>query len=208
VRLLFFILLLVNVAAFAYFSFQEQGVRPNKSALPALNAERIKIVSSGSAAKRDTSAEKLTCWRWRGFKPETLTQARAALEKLALGDKLTQPPSEEYWVYMAPQKNKRDGEKKLAELKALGIEDGSLVEERGKWQFAISFAAFPSEDDAIVRLNQLKEKGVKTAKLVKREVVGQALLIQQADEKLVVALNKLQADFPETTLTPVDCKAP
>ena len=208
-RLLFFILLLVNAAVFAYLFFQEPGVRPSKPVLPALNADRVLLVQAESAAgKRGVASATTTCLSWRGLKPEALAQARAALEKLADGVKFSQPAGDEYWIYMAPLKNKRDGEKKLAELKALSIDDGVLLEESGKWQYAISFAAFPTEDDAIVRLNQLKEKGVKTAKILKREAVGDTLLLQSTDDKTVEVIKKLQADYAETSLLPVDCKAP
>ena len=207
-RLFFFIVLLINVATFAYLGYREEGGSSNKPALPPLNAERIHLVHTDQEGKRDAAVAQLTCWSWTGFKPASLIQARAALDKLALGDKLTQAVSEEYWVYMAPLKNKRDGEKKLAELKALAIEDGVLLEQPGKWQFAISFAAFPNEDGATIRLNQLKEKGVKSAKILKREALGETFLIQEVDEKLVAALNKLHAEFPETILSTIECKSP
>jgi hypothetical protein len=83
-----------------------------------------------------------------------------------------------------------------------------LLEDRGKWRFAISFGVFPTEDAATVRLNQLKEKGVKSAKLLKREAPGNAFYVRQADEKTAAALNKLQARFSETALKQVDCRAP
>lgn len=201
--------LLINVAAFAYFTYREQGAIQNKPVLPALNAERIQVLKADATggSQPDAFGDKLTCWRWSGFKPEALIRARAALDPLSLGEVVTQAANEEYWVYIAPLKNKRDGEKKLVELKALAIEDGVLVEERGKWQFAISLAVFSSEDAAIIRLNQLKEKGVKSAKILKREVAEGTLLIQRANEKIVNTLNKLRADFPETTFSPTECKA-
>lgn len=208
-RLLFFILLLVNAAVFAYLYFQEPGVRPSKPILPALNAERILQVQPDAASgRRGEAVAQTACLSWRGLKPEALSQARVALEKLAGDIKIAVPANEEYWIYMAPLKNKRDGEKKIVELKALGIEDGVLLDEGGKWQYAISFAAFPTEDDANVRLNQLKEKGVKTAKILKREAAGDTLVLQNVSEKSLEAIKKLQADFAETTVLSVDCKAP
>ena len=205
-RLLFFIMLLVNAAAFAYFTFREEGVSPNKAALPALNAERIRLVNADPVAGQRSNSAEQTCWVWSGFKSEELGPARAELDRLALGDKLTQPLKEEFWLYIAPLKSKQESEKKLAELKALTIDDAVLMEERGKWQFAISFAAYPSEDAATIRLNQLKEKGVKSAKILKREVPGDTFAIQQADKKIVSDLSKLQARFGDTTLK--QCETP
>lgn len=208
-RLLFFTLLLVNVAAFAYYTYHEQGVGPNKPANPELNAERIHLVTADqSAGKPSSASDKSTCWIWNGFKSEELNQARAALDSLALGDKLTQPTNVEFWLYIPPLKNKPEALKKIAELKSLKVTDGVVVEERGKWQFSISIATYPTEDAATVRLNQLKEKGVKTAKILKRDAAGDGFIIQQADANIVTALNKLQTRFSETTLKQSECKTP
>lgn len=208
-RLLFFILLLVNAAAFAYYHFREQQASPGRTALPALNAERIRMVGGSPAnGQAVVAGEELGCWNWGGFKAESLDSARAELEKLNLGDQLKQPDREEYWLHIPPQKNRQDAEKKLAELKALTIDDGALLDERGKWRFAISLGAYPTEDAATVRLNQLKEKGVKSAKLLKREVPGDVFFIQRVDEKTAAALNKMQTRFTESILKKVDCQAP
>lgn len=208
-RLLFFILLLVNVMAFAYYSYREQGASQNKPVLPELNAERIHFVNTTQVGGNLSSpSDKLTCWVWSGFKPENRDAARAALNDLALGSRLTQPSKEEFWVYIPPLKNKQEAEKKLAELKSLKITDASFVDEPGKWRFAISLATDPTEEAATVHLNQLKEKGVKSAKVLKREVVGDAFVMQLLDEKNASAVNKLQTQFSETSLKQVECKAP
>ncbi len=208
-RLLFFILLLVNVMAFAFYAYRDQGANSSKPALPELNADRIRLQGAAPAGGTVNSvSEKPTCWAWSGFKPENRDAARAALDELALGDKLTQPSKEEFWVYIPPLKNKQEAEKKLDELKALTITDAKLVDEGGKWRFAISLAIDPSEDAATVHLNQLKEKGVKSAKVLKREAVGDTFVIQQAGEKNVAALKALQTRFGETSLKQIECQAP
>jgi hypothetical protein len=206
VRLLFFILLLANVAAFGYFTYHEQSVGNGKLGHPALNAERIHQVSPEQlAANASNSSLKLSCWVWGGFKPTDLPTVRAAFDKLALGDKLTQPSQEEFWLYIPPLKNKKEAEKKLEELKSLNINDGNLVDEAGKWHFAISFGAYPAEDTATVRLNQIKEKGVKSAKVVKREAPGSAFMLKQIDEKIVAELNQLKASYAGTELKETEC---
>lgn len=207
-RLLFFIMLLVNAGVFAFLMLREPGANPTKPALPALHAERIQLVPTDPNTAKLASLAALDCVRWSGFTPEKFAQARTALDGLSLADKLSSVPSEEYWVYMPPLKNQREAEKKLSELKVLKIEDGVLVDEKGPWQYAISFAVFASEESALIRLNQLKEQGVRTAKIVKRENNSGGFLIQQADAKLVAALNKLQEGFPETNITSVACAAP
>lgn len=210
-RLFFFILLLVNVAVFGYFTYRDQNPLNPKSQRPPLNAERIRLVNPGNAPMPGTStapASKLACLAWSGLKTEEIDQARQALDKLALGDKLTQPPVDEYWLYIPPQKTKKEAEKKLEELAALGIDDGQIVNAVGKWRWAISFAPHPSEEVAIVRLNQLKEKGVKSAKLLKRDIPGSAFHIAQVDAKLSAELKLLQAAYAGSALKEIECKAP
>lgn len=210
-RLFFFILLLVNVAVFGYFTYRDQGAANLKTQRAPLNAERIRVVAPTEVPVSGTPAPavaKLACLVWSGIKPEEIDQARLALDKLALGDKLTQAPVTEYWLYIPPLKNKTDAQKKLAELAALGIEDGQLVDTAGKWRWAISFAGHPSEDAAVVRLNQLKEKGVKSAKILKRDVPGNAFNIAQVDEKIRAELNQVKSAFSGTELNDVECRTP
>lgn len=210
-RLFFFILLLVNVAVFAFFIYRDQGATNLRTQRAPLNAERIRVAvptETPAPAPPAAAVATLTCLVWSGIKPEEIDQARQALDKLALGDKLTQAPVTEYWLYIPPLKNKTDAQKKLAELTALGIEDGQLIDAAGKWRWAISFAGHPSEDAAVVRLNQLKEKGVKSAKILKRDVPGNAFNIAQADEKMRAELNQIKSAFFGTELNNVDCKTP
>ena len=209
-RLGFFILLLVNAVAFGYFTYREQNRGHGGPAHAVLNAERIrqaspKDLTTNGGQNPQNSA--LACWAWSGFKPENIDQARAALDKLALGDKLTQSVQDTFWLYIPPLKNKKEAEKQLQALKGLGINDGKLLEDAGKGRFAISFATYPTEDAATVRLNQLKEKGVKSAQVEKREAPGGAFIINQVDDKLAAALNQLKSNYDGTTLKEVACKA-
>ena len=208
-RLLFFILLLANAAAFGYFTYHEQNVGSAKPSHPALNAERIQQVSPEQLVLKTgpslAPASKLSCWVWSGFKASELTQVRPSLNKLALGSKLSQATQEEFWLYLPPLKNKKEAEKKLEELKSQNIHDGTLVEETGKWHFALSFGAYPTEDGATVRLNQLKEKGLSSAAILKRQAPGNAIVLKQIDEKTLAELNQLKANYPDTELKETEC---
>lgn len=211
-RLLFFILMLANVAVFGYFTYRDQGAANLKPQRPPVNADRVRLQNPSDVpapvGKAGEAASKLACLEWGGFKPNEIDQAREALDKFALGDRLTRPKTSEYWLHIPPQKNKKDAEKKLEELSGLGIDDGQLVEEAGKWRWAISFAGHANEDSAIVRLNQLKEKGVKSAKILKRDAPGNVFRIQLADDKLTVALAQLKTAYADTELKEVECKVP
>ena len=211
-RLLFFILLLANVSLFGYFTYREQGVVSAKPTRPPVNADRIRLVNLNDAptpsGKTAGATTKLICMEWTGFKPEEIDPARQALDKLGLGERLSRSSVDEYWLYIPPQKTQKEAEKKRTELLALGIEDGQVMADPAKWRWAISFPAQASEDLAIVRLNQLKEKGVKSAKLLKREAPGNTFRIVQIDEKIRADLNQLKTAYSGAELKEVECKTP
>ena len=209
-RLGFFILLLVNAIAFGYFTYRTQEQSSSRPVHAALNAERIRLVDPKELianSGQNPQNPALACWTWSGFKPGDIDKARAALDKLALGGKLAQPAQETFWLYIPPLKNKKEAEKKLHELDGLGIHDGKVVDDAGKWRFAIGFATYPTEDAATVRLNQLKEIGVKSVQVAKREEPGDTFIISQADEKLAAALQQLQSGYAGTTLKETACTA-
>lgn len=208
-RLFFFILLLVNVAVFGYFTYRDQSAANVPPKHPLVNADRIRLVNPNAApSQAGKVAPKLACLEWSGFKAEEIDLAQQALDKLSLGEKLTRPKAAEYWLHIPPLKNKKEAEKKLDELAALGIDDGQLVDEPGKLRWAISFPAQANEDAAVVRLNQLKEKGVKSAKIIKRDTPGSVFLIQQVEEKLNLELTQLKSAYAGSELKEVECKTP
>ena len=208
-RLLFFILLLANVAVFGYFTYHEPSAGANNPGHSALNAERVRQVSPEqlvlNARPPSSAMLKLSCWMWGALKPGEMPLARSGLDKLALGDKLSQPSQEEFWLYIPPLKNKKEAEIKLKELKGLNIDDGKLVDEAGKWHLAISFGVYPAEEAATVQLNQLKEKGVKSVKVMKRDAPGSTFLFKQVDAKIVSELTQLKAGFAGSELKETEC---
>lgn len=72
-----------------------------------------------------------------------------------------------WWVYVPPLSNKAEADKKAAELRQLGITDYFMIAE-GQNRFAISLGVFSTEKGAQDRLAELKEKGVRTARLTPR----------------------------------------
>ena len=72
------------------------------------------------------------------------------------------------WVMVPPQGSKAEAERKVAELKELGVKDLLIVQEAGSNQYAISLGVFSSEKGGQDRLAELKAKGVKSARLMPR----------------------------------------
>ncbi|MGB8882971.1 MAG: SPOR domain-containing protein [Azonexus sp.] len=73
-----------------------------------------------------------------------------------------------WWVMVPPLANKTEADKKVGELKELGINDLFVVREAGSYQFAISLGVFSTEKGGQEHLGRLKAKGVKSAKLIRR----------------------------------------
>lgn len=73
-----------------------------------------------------------------------------------------------FWVFIPPFANKAAADKKMAELKQLGIADLYLMADEGADKLAISLGMFSSEQAANEFLHALTKRGVKSAKMQPR----------------------------------------
>lgn len=78
-----------------------------------------------------------------------------------------QPGSASFWVFIPPQPSRKDAENKAAELKKLGVPEFYIVQD-GAQARAISLGVFSSKEAAKTRLEQLRGKGVRSAKVGER----------------------------------------
>lgn len=202
-RLIFFILVLANAATLAYFLYHDQSAATVKSAHSPLHAEQVRTVKPDAPAAM--ASEKLSCWTWRINQANEVAPARSALEKLGLGSSLSESPPQTYLLSIEGLKNQREADKKLAELKALGIAEGQIQEASDK-TLRVTLGNFPDEDSATVRLNQLKEKGVRSTVLAKQSGPGSLFSIK-ANEKTTADLAQVAAGFAGTELKAANCAA-
>lgn len=82
-----------------------------------------------------------------------------------------------WWVYIPPLPDKPAADRKMAELRALGVADFFSIPE-GPLRFAISLGVFSSEKAAQDHLAALKAKGVRSAKAASRPGRESALRIE------------------------------
>lgn len=73
-----------------------------------------------------------------------------------------------WWVFIPPLPGKPEAERKAQELKAMGVDDYFIVQEQGPNRFAISLGVFSTEGAAQEALEDLKGKGVRSARVAVR----------------------------------------
>lgn len=219
---IFYLLLLANVVFFTYMQSVAGGNDEAQLTRQQFHAEKIKLLSPKeaftapglkSALKLENTpaaAKSHACLEWGAFSGTELARAQNALDKLQLGDRLSQRVTEEtvsYWVYIPPLKTKKDAENKIDELRASGVTEYFLVQD-GQWKNAISLNLFKNEELAKNYLATLQGKGVHSAVIGERAHAVKRTLFQISDAGGALAnkLAELQRDFPGSELKAVECK--
>jgi hypothetical protein len=196
-RALFFIVVLANVAFFAwswYFTSTQaaaEGVLARRS-----EPDKLKIVPPAEASP----AVMTRCLEWGGFTPTEYARAEKALEPLALDGRLGQRRVEgtaSWWVFLPPQGSRQGALKKAAELKALGVNDYFIMGEESDSPWALSLGLFRSEQAASARLAQLREQGVRSALVGPRDTVLPRIWLQvkAVDPALEARLKEIARQF-------------
>lgn len=221
-RILFWILLLGNVAFFAVMHWEGAPVAGKQvpQAQFALHEEKISLLSelqsrqvAASAVDNTPPAAKqnVSCLEWGEFSGADLARATAVLSELQLGDKSSQRQIERnigYWVYIPPVKDKAAIARKIVQLKARGIMEYFVVPEAGPWQNAISLGVFKTQEAAQNFLDDLRSaKGVQNAQMGERASKLRMIvfLLSGVDAATESRLNGVQKDFPGSELKNVPC---
>jgi hypothetical protein len=198
-RALFLVLLLANLAFFAWARYLAV---PESSADPAplarqIEPEKLKVIPPAElpapapkAAPKPAVAPApppppapaaLKCIEWGSFTLADTARAEKALEPLALGTRLAQRRTEEaagWWVFIPSQKTRQGALRKAAELKGLGVEEFFIVQEEGPQRWGLSLGVFRTEEAAQARLAALRQQGVRTAQVGQRETVVPKVWLQ------------------------------
>lgn len=147
-----------------------KAAAPTASMLSSTKPSAQSFADKANALSDNKSTK--TCMNWAGLGPSDAEKAIKDLEKIGLGEKIKQFRTEEptsYWVYVPPRSNAKEAERKVAELKELGVKDLIIISESGsKWLHAISLGVFKTEEGAKKRFAELQERGVKTAQVGER----------------------------------------
>ena len=81
--------------------------------------------------------------------------------ELSLSDRIELEPTS-WWVHIPPLPNRRAAERKVAEIRRLGVKDLFILQEPGPFQYSVSLGLFKNPASADLHLSRLRTKGVRT----------------------------------------------
>ncbi|TAK44163.1 MAG: SPOR domain-containing protein [Betaproteobacteria bacterium] len=206
-RALFLLLIAANLGFYAWtrqLDPRERGLDPEPMARQ-IEPEQLKLLSPAELLARSSAGRRGACAEWGSFTAAEAARAEQALAPLALGTRLAQRRSEEtahWWVFLPPQGGRQGAQRKIDELKALGVEEYFVMQEEGRLRWAISLGVFRTEESARARLESLKANNVRGAQLGERDtqVMKVWLQVRDANEALLARLKALAPEFPATEL--------
>jgi hypothetical protein len=226
-RAFFLLLVLANLAFFTYGRVALEGAGP-ESRIPQLQVapERISLVNAAERAPAgkpripgeaapvapppSASAVPAACLEWGNFAGPGAAKAELALAELQLAPAQIERVVIEaggYWVHIPPLKTKGEADRKVRELRSLGVTEFFVVQDAGPWRNAISLGIFRTEDAAQTFLAGLKQQGVRSAIAARREnfLKQIAFYVREPGEAAIARLTLIQQDFPGSEIRAVPC---
>ena len=226
-RALFLLLVLANLVFFAYAQVTREGSGvENRIQQLEITPEKIKLLRAGDgqaaekprppgksippAPPKVASAVPVACLEWGSLAGLDVAKAETALARLELPSgqvERTVTDAGGFWVYMPPLKTKADVDRKVRELKKLGVTEFFVVQDAGPWRNAISLGIFRTDEGAQAFLAKLKERGVRSAVTARREnfLKHVAFYVREPNEATVARLTVIQKEFPDTELKAGPC---
>ncbi len=229
-RLLAWLLVLLNVGLLAYFNMDLIAPKP-AAADRSIQPEKLKVLtekdlemmpkkvappvveaapSKEAVAMQVTVQGSTSCYKWGNFTKTNLPAAQVVLVRLGLDSVVNQEASAQedkrFWVYYPPLKTAVLAQQKAAEIKAMGVDELFIVQD-SQWRNAISFGLFQDEQLATNLLNELQAKGVKgvTKALHNPGKSLTSLLIKTVSADKALELHKIKPEFVGTELAPAAC---
>jgi hypothetical protein len=223
-KTVFLLLVLANVAFFAYGWTTRERLPQGSVAALEVSPEKIRLLKPGEkpppssrapseAPAAVAAAAPAVCIEWGAVAGAEVARAEAAIASLSLPESRVQrTPTNAggYWVYLPPVESKAQLDRSVGQLTALGITDFYVVQEATPWRNAVSLGIFKSEEAAKSFLQTIHTRGVTAAVAGRRENLLKqfAYFVQEPDEVTVASLARLQSDFPGTRIKAVPCPQP
>ena len=201
-RTLFLLLLLANLTLFGYIQLDNMSVGEGVRLHQQLQPEKIRVLTPQQVAAlgpEKTASLADVCAEWGPFSDTDRVRALADLEPLGLGRlvstrRVDAPAS--FWVYIAPFTSRASAERRVADLRAQGVTDVSVVD-TGNQRFAISLGVFRTEDAANGLAADLVRRGFANVRSGPRPQPGNlsSVVIRDPPAAAIARLKDLQAGY-------------
>jgi hypothetical protein len=173
-RFLFWLLLLSNLVLLTLIP----GPLPGFSSLEPerltqqLKPESIRLLSNPLTNASAPAAPAPACTEIGDFNSAMASKFEARLARLKLPalptKQMVQPPTASL-VFIPPQPDEASANRRLAQLRAQGFHDVSVVKEPLSRRWGISVGLFSSGELALAQLESLKKAGISDARIVCRQ---------------------------------------
>jgi hypothetical protein len=204
-RLLVVLLLLANLAFFAHSRLERMHAGEPARLTNQIQPEKLKLLTpSQVAALGPAKVAQLNniCLEWGAFTDVERPTALAALESLQPGRQLSQrridgAPS--FWVFIPAMPTRQAAEKKVGELRALGLTDYYILND-GPQKNAISLGIFKTEEAANNYHQSIRPRGVNSARVGPRAqgISQTTLILRDPQPGQAERIQQLKNDFPGT----------
>ncbi|MEQ1673712.1 MAG: SPOR domain-containing protein [Candidatus Nitrotoga sp.] len=150
------------------------------------------------------------CMEWGEFSGVERNRANAALDKLKLSEGLVQRQTNatnSYWVHVPPLKSKATANQKVVRFKKAGVRDIYVVQDPGRWQYAISLGLFKTEEAAHRYHAELRRKGIQSAVVseLANNIKITTFILKNLDKESAAKVRKLHKDFFGSELKTIAC---
>jgi hypothetical protein len=223
-KFFFLSLLLANALLFAYHQGHLEALMPSGReplrVANQLNADKIKLIrpqavnisteeaapAPVTAAQADAAAEKKqnipACIEIGDFSIAEARRFEAQLANLALATRPARREIQEsgtsHMVLIPPQNGKEGADKRVSELRGLGISDFYVIQDNSSHRWGISLGIFKSAEAARAHLGVLDQKGIRNAGLAAYPVPlnKTAFQLRGLDAAAKKSVDKIRNDFP------------
>jgi len=223
-RALFLLLVLANLMFFAYAQVAGEGASiESRIAALQISPQRIRLLRSGGGPAAEAAKQAgqsiptvlapkapMICLEWSNLGGPDVARAENDLEKLGIDPARIErvvADADGYWVHMPPVNSKAEIDRKIGELKALGVHEFFVVQDAGEWRNAISLGIFRSDEAANVFLASLRQRGVRSAVMSRREKLLKQVVfyVREPSEALVAKVAEIQRNYPGTAMGAAPC---
>jgi hypothetical protein len=201
-KILVALLVIANITFFAYAQLSRMSESESNRLQRQMAPEKVKLLTpqQGRGARPGqggATGERVP--RMGPLHRAGKAAALAALEPLQLGRTMTQRRSEStsaFWVFVPPLRSRAAAEKRVEELKALGLKEYFILGD-GAQRNAISLGVFKTEDTAAKFLEAVHAQGVANAQSGARTQTIQqtTFVLRDPQPGQAERLQQLKAEF-------------